>query len=113
MNSRGSVKKTHQSRTACSVDLGDVIGPEWAEVEAGPAGLTLPGWRRPFDPGELRAMFQYCRQVELLQIENARLRKERAEAWQRAEAAEDRAEWYRQQLRLESRLGAMLVRLAV
>ncbi len=92
-------------------DLSAVFGPAWFELSASEAGLLLPGWRRPFSPGDLRSTWARLQQLECLRLENDRLRRERAAAWQAAEAAEDAAGWYRSQLRLESRLGAMLQRI--
>lgn len=111
----GSVKKSRRSRPSrllFPADLGELIGPEWAEVEIGPGGLTLPGWRRPFAADELRGLFFRLQELELLRLELSRLRAERADAWRRAEAAEDRAEWYRRQLGTASRYAALLTSLA-
>lgn len=94
-------------------DLSEIMGKAWAEVSISQAGLLLPGWKRPFLPGELRATFMNLQRLYLLDHENIRLRAERADAWQRAEAAEDAAAYYRAQLRLESRMGAMLQAIAV
>lgn len=89
-------------------DLADVLGKEWSEVEISAAGLRLPGWRRPFSAVELRSTFARLQQLSVIEQENARLRRERSAAWAAQEAAEDAADYYRHQLRLESRLGAML-----
>lgn len=91
-------------------DLADLLGPAWGEVRMVGGCLALPGWRRPVGAQELRALFWKVQQLGGLQQEVERLREERRKAWEAAQASEDRAAWYRRQLRLESRLGAMLGR---
>ena len=91
-------------------DLEAIYGKEWGEIQITPDGLFLPGWRRPFSPGELRSLFWQLQELTILRHEAVRLRRERQAAHEAAEAATDRAEWYRRQLRLESSLGAMLGR---
>lgn len=105
------MKRIHKGRDAFG-DLGDVYGPAWAEVRITSAGLYLPGWRRPFTAPELRSAFFRLQQIGALEIDNRRLRKDRQKAWDALQAAENRAEYYRRQLRLESSLGAMLQRVA-
>lgn len=100
-----------RKRPPAEVDLAELLGDEWAELRIGPGGLSVPGWRRPFEAGELRSMFARLQLLTTLEDENRRLRRERAAAWEAAEAAEDRAAWYRSQLRLESSCGLMLARL--
>lgn len=97
---------------ALAGDLEAAFGPAWAEVRITEAGLSLPGWRRPFTAAELRSTFMRLQQMEALRMDNDRLRKDRDKAWEALQAAEDRAEYYRRQLRLESSLGAMLQRVA-
>jgi len=90
------------------VDLSEIMGKAWSEIELTEAGIRFPGWNRPFSPGELRSMFMRLQLLQLLEHENRRLRKERESAWKAQEAAEDRSQYYRRQLRLESSLGLML-----
>lgn len=73
--------------------------------------LYLPEWRRGFDVNELRSMFWRCQQVRTLERENAQLASEREQLAQACDAAEARAQWYRRQLSLESRLGLCLARI--
>lgn len=89
-------------------DLSWILGREWAEVSISQAGMTLPGWKRPFQAGEIRSTFMQVQRLTLLEHENNRLRRERAAAWAAQEAAQAESGYYRRQLRLESRLGAML-----
>lgn len=91
--------------------LADLMGPAWSEIELTPGGLVVPGWRKPFEPEELRSMFFRCQQVAILEAENARLRRERAEAWALAEAEKEKAAYYRRLVVEESRLGLALLRI--
>lgn len=95
-------------KTTLDVDFETLYGKAWAEITSNEAGLFLPGWRRPFSPPELRSTFMRLQQLNVLQLENSRLRRERKQAWDALDAAEERTEWYRRQLRLESQLGLML-----
>lgn len=89
-------------------DLSEILGPDWRDVRIGAGGLSLPGWRRPFSAPEVKSTFFRLQQLALFEHDNARLRRERGEAWKALQAAEEAREYYRQQLRLESRLGLML-----
>lgn len=82
--------------------------PEWEGFIFHEGTLHHPYWRRGFTAGELRAMFYRTQQVTILEHEISRLRLDLARAQEAQEAAEHRAHYYRQQLRLESRLGMML-----
>lgn len=93
------------------IDLGQEIGKSWEDVRITPIGLSIPCFKRPFTIEELRALFWRMQTLNRLEFENVRLKKERAAAWQAQAAAEDRAEYYRRQLRLESSSGAMLARI--
>ena len=93
------------------LDLAELLGSEWEGFSLAADGLQHPAWRRPFSCGELRAMFWRCQQVTILEHELARTRAEIEHAQVASDAAEQRAAWYRNQLILESRLGAMLGRL--
>jgi hypothetical protein len=89
--------------------------PEWADYGArfGRDGLLyLAEWRRGFTVHELRALFFECQQVRGLEREKRQLVTDLARANLDQSRAEARAAWYRRQLILESRLGAMLGRLA-
>lgn len=91
------------------------VPPEWEAHGArfGRDGLLyLAEWRRGFTVHELRALFFDCQQVRSLSSEKARLERERNHAEQESILAEERAAWYRRQLVLEARLGAMLSRVA-
>lgn len=88
---------------------------EWVEHGArfGRDGLLyLTPWRRGFTVHELQALFFESQRTRALERDNSRLARE-LEAAKEAEArAGERAAWYRRQLVLESRLGAMLERIA-
>jgi hypothetical protein len=68
--------------------------------------------RRPLSLADLRSVAARLAELPLLRHEVARLTKEAERAQTALERAEDAREWYRRQLRLESRLGAMLQTLA-
>jgi hypothetical protein len=90
------------------------VPPEWEQYGARferDGLLYLAEWRRGFTVHELRALFFECQQVRTLARENARLTRELDTASRQADTAEARAAWYRRQLILESRFGAMLRRL--
>lgn len=70
--------------------------------------MHVPRWRRGFTGQDLRAHFfahqaRYALEHQVKQLERDLARRE-AEM----DALEDRADFYRRQCRLESRLGAML-----
>lgn len=91
------------------------VPPEWEQAGArfGRDGLLyLQCWRRGFTPHELSALFFECQAVRSLTHENKRLVTELERAQLELSQAEARAAFYRRQLILESRLGAMLLRLA-
>jgi len=91
------------------------VPPEWADYGArfGRDGLLyLAEWRRGFTVHELRALFFECQQVRSLAIEKARLELELDRAEHEKTLAERRAWFYRTQLVLESKLGAMLHRIS-
>ena len=75
--------------------------------------LHLPyGWRRGTTAGEWKALFFTSQSVRNLTHDVRRLERELARTHELLDQAEARAAYYRRQLILESRLGAMLARLA-
>ncbi|MBD5803870.1 hypothetical protein AZOA_33110 [Azoarcus sp. Aa7] len=95
-----------------ALDLGELLGSEWDGFSLSRDGLQHPYWRRPFSCGELKAMFYRSQQVAILEREVSRARTEQERASAAQDAAEARADWYRHQLTLESRLGLMLARVS-
>ena len=91
-----------------SIDLAETLGPEWDGFRLSSDGLHHPYWRRPFSAGDFKAMFYRSQQVSILERDLSRVRAELERATAAQDAAEGRAAWYRQQLRLEARLGMML-----
>lgn len=73
--------------------------------------LYLAEWRRGFTVHELRALFFDCQQARSLASEKARLERELDNADHERILAEQRAAFYRRQLVLESRFGALLGRI--
>lgn len=93
-----------------TLDLGELLGSSWDGFRLSSSGLHHPLWRAPFERGELMAMFWRCQQVRILERELRLLRADIERARAAEDAAEQRAAWYRRQLILESRIGAMLAR---
>ena len=91
------------------------LPPEWeaAGARVGRDGLLyLAEWRRGFTVHELRALFFDCQQVRTLRRELAQAATDLERVTLEASQLEARVTWYRRQLILEARLGAMLARLA-
>lgn len=93
------------------LDLGAILGPEWDGFSLSADGLQHPYWRRAFTAGDFKAMFYQVQQVTILERELSRARADIEQARAAQDAAEECAAWYRRQLILESRTGAMLARL--
>jgi hypothetical protein len=91
------------------------LPPEWEAAGArfGRDGfLYLAEWRRGFTVHELRALFFECQRVHTLERELRQAVTELERVTIEQSQSEARAAWYRRQLVLEARLGAMLARLA-
>jgi hypothetical protein len=89
------------------------LPPEWEAAGArfGRDGLLyLAEWRRGFTVHELRALFWDCQRVRTLEREHRQAVTDLVAAHRGESQAEARAAWYRRQLVLEARLGAMLLR---
>jgi len=89
------------------------VPPEWAAFRArfGRDGLLyLAEWRRGFTVHELRALFFDCQRARTLERELRAAVTDLERATIEQSQSEARAAWYRRQLVLESRLGAMLLR---
>jgi hypothetical protein len=90
------------------------VPPEWADFGAcwGNDGLLyLAEWRRGFTVHELRALFFECQAARSLAQEVKNLTSTVEALSDQLDQAESRAGWYRSQLCLESRAGAMLARI--
>lgn len=90
-----------------------LAGDGWQDFAFGRDGLFyLPGWRKGFEPAEIRAQFFQVQQVRLLTHQAAQARADLERAVQDTHEAERKAAWYRQQLVLEARMGLSLARIA-
>jgi hypothetical protein len=97
------------------IDLGNLLGSTWkgfillpGESRNQHQGKILhPYWRKPFEAGELCAMFWNAQRVYHYEHETARLKKDAEEASLRADQAEEREQFYRRELMAASRLGLM------
>lgn len=99
-------------RNGQSLDLGELLGSDWHDFALSTDGLKHPAWKNPFSCADLKAMFWRCQQVTILEHELEQLRQDAEKADAAKELAEQRAEWYRQQLILESKIGFMYLGLA-
>ena len=98
--------------TGETLDLEALLGSSWQGFylvgRSGEQGqLQHALWRRPFDAGELVALFWKSQQVEALEFEVRQLRQDLQRANERAERAEAAASFYRHELRAASKLGLM------
>lgn len=92
-----------------SLDLGSLIHSDWSGFYFSGYRLFLDGYRgQGYTAGDLRAQFYQLQEIHSLRIEVSRLRRDIEAAQAEQDRAEDRASWYRRQLILESRAGAML-----
>lgn len=99
-----------------TIELEPLLGSEWAEfriayVTGSGWQLFTPQWRRGFTPGEIKSHFYQVQGASRDRLIAAQAAAEIERANQRADQAEQRAAWYRSQLVLESRAGAMLARI--
>lgn len=91
------------------------VPPDWEKSGArfGRDGLLYLGeWRRGFTPHELRALFFDCQRVRALDLEVKNLTSTVERLSDELDREQQRAAFYRHQLVLESRYGAMLARFA-
>lgn len=89
-----------------------VMGKEWGDIRLTPGGLQLPGWRRPFSPGELHSIFVLAQGRRTLESQLYLAKRDLETATRAAEEWEQKARFYRNQLVLESKMGMMLMRVA-
>lgn len=100
------------ARLAYYGDLAE-LWPDWAGFQIGRDGLMyLPGFKYGFRPVELGQWYRLIHERHSLEHRLRIAERDLAAAQAAQEAAEARAEWYRQQLRLEARHGLMLARVA-
>lgn len=92
-----------------SLDLGEFINSDWRDHYINNGRLFIPGYRGPgFTPGDLRAQFWHVQQIAMYRHDAERAAAEVERARAAEDSAEARAEYYRRQLILESRMGMML-----
>ncbi|MBM3391450.1 MAG: hypothetical protein FJY34_05675 [Betaproteobacteria bacterium] len=95
------------------IDLAEILGREWEDIYIGADGLLyLPGWRRGFEAGDLKAIFYDNQERYRLKHEAARLTRELERLQEALDQAEKSVWWYRRQMKLEASLGLMLARVA-
>lgn len=106
--------KSGKALRECDSSSPPAVPAEWAAYGArfGADGLLYLGeWRRGFTVHELRALFFDCQQARGLRVEVKNLTSTVEALTTRLDEAEQRTAFYRRQLILESRLGAMLARI--
>ena len=89
-----------------------LIGKKWAGVWTNGDLLFLPGWKRGFEPGELHAIFYQQQLDRCFKYEADRLKLELERRDSELNLLEQKCQFYRRQLSLESHLGLMLANLA-
>lgn len=90
-----------------------VVGKDWDGWRFGTDGLLYhPSWRRGFTGHELAGMWYGVQHAASLERQVRQLEKERTALLLDLERAEDRAGFYRRQVRLEATMGLALVRIA-
>lgn len=90
-----------------------VIGPEWEDWAFGADGLLYhPFWRRGFTGRELAGLWFECRQMVSLKARVKQMEKEKQRLAEELDRAEDRAGFYRRQVRLEAQMGLALMRVS-
>lgn len=96
-----------------SETLTHAAGNDWSGYSFGPDGLFyVPCWRRGFSADEIRALFYETQMVRMLKREATQARLDLARALEELEEARRRADFYRRNLTLESKLGLALSRIA-
>lgn len=87
-----------------------LLGKDWEGFYFKDALFYVPEWRRGFTPHEIRAFFWKCQLVSSLEREIKILKQEVEKQNNEIENLENKANFYRQQVILESRFGMMLQR---
>ena len=91
-------------------DASGLLGKDWEGFYFQDALFYVPEWRRGFTPHEIRALFWKCQQIGSLNNEINLLKQELERRNEDIEKLETKANFYRQQVILESRFGLMLQR---
>lgn len=104
---RKTIPGTHDPRIP--LDLGELINSDWDGHIIDGGRLFVPGYRGAgYTPGDLRAQFWFVQEINMARHDRDLLKAEVSTLHEQLERANERAEYYRQQLRLESRMGMML-----
>lgn len=103
-------------RNSDTLELGELLGSTWDGYVLVGGGheqgeFVHPYWRRGFNAGDLNAMFYQSQQVYAFEQERRLLEADLDRAVEAQFAAEKQAYWFKRQLVLESRMGAMLLQL--
>jgi hypothetical protein len=91
-------------------DASGLLGKEWEGFYFKGELFYVPEWRRGFTPHEIKALFWRCQLVSSLEREIKILKQEIDRQNTEIENLEIKANFYRQQVVLESRFGMMLQR---
>lgn len=89
-----------------------IYGHAWRDITISEAGIHIPGFRRPFTPGELRESFWRLQELVLLRHNAEQLKRDLESAQKDLEAAEQRTAYYRGLVTMEARLGLALANIA-
>lgn len=94
------------------IDLEALLGSSWQGFfligqSGGQGMLQHLHWKRPFEAGELAALFWKSQRADMLEHKIQQLQRETEQAHERADQAEADAAFYRRELRAASKLGLM------
>jgi len=87
-----------------------LLGNSWNGFYFRDGLLYVPEWRNGFSAGDIRALFFRCQMVTYLESEIRLLKAELLRRNEEIDTLEIKADFYRRQVQLESRLGMMLER---
>ncbi|BBL35718.1 hypothetical protein Nstercoris_01993 [Nitrosomonas stercoris] len=91
-------------------DASDLLGKGWNGFYFRDGLLYVPEWRNGFGANDIRALFFRCQLVFCLESEVKLLKDELERRNREMDALEVKADFYRRQMQLESRMGLMLER---
>lgn len=92
--------------------LAELLGKDWEGFAVHGGALEFPGLNRALPVGELRSLWFHIQQVGFWKNQAERTARDLARRDAQIEALQQRVEFYRRQVQLESGMGMMLARMA-